>query len=54
MFLKEKGIETGLHYPIPLHRQKAFTHLGYREGRFSRFREVCKGDLVSSHVSGVD
>ena len=34
MFLQQKGIETGLHYPIPLHRQKAFAHLGYKEGNF--------------------
>ena len=33
-FLKEKGIETGLHYPIPLHLQKAFKYLGHKEGDF--------------------
>lgn len=27
-YLKEKGIPTAVHYPIPLHRQEAFTHLG--------------------------
>jgi len=27
-------IETGVHYPIPLHLQPAFSHLGYREGDF--------------------
>ena len=26
------GIETGLHYPIPLHLQKAYRWLGYAEG----------------------
>jgi dTDP-4-amino-4,6-dideoxygalactose transaminase len=26
--LKEKGIATGIHYPIPLHRQPALRHLG--------------------------
>ncbi len=30
--LLEAGVETGLHYPIPLHLQKAYRWLGYREG----------------------
>jgi dTDP-4-amino-4,6-dideoxygalactose transaminase len=33
-FLEQKGIGTGLHYPIPLHLQKAFQHLGYKKGDF--------------------
>jgi dTDP-4-amino-4,6-dideoxygalactose transaminase len=32
--LGERGIETGLHYPIPLHLQKAYGSLGYRRGDF--------------------
>jgi len=28
------GIDTGLHYPLPLHQQKAYAHLGYRTGDF--------------------
>ncbi|MCF6286071.1 MAG: DegT/DnrJ/EryC1/StrS family aminotransferase, partial [Candidatus Hydrogenedentes bacterium] len=32
--LAEAGIATGLHYPIPLHRQRAYEHLGYSEGDF--------------------
>jgi len=28
-FLAERGIETGLHYPVPLHRQAALAHLGF-------------------------
>jgi len=33
-FLGEKGIATGLHYPLPLHLQKAYAHLGYKRGDF--------------------
>jgi dTDP-4-amino-4,6-dideoxygalactose transaminase len=33
-YLTENGIGTGLHYPIPLHLQKAYSHLGYVEGDF--------------------
>lgn len=32
--LKAEGIETGIHYPKPVHLQGAFAHLGYREGAF--------------------
>ena len=32
--LREKGITAMLHYPIPLHLQMAYRHLGYRKGDF--------------------
>src|SRR5271165_4895204 len=32
--LKAAGIGTGIHYPIPLHLQKAYHTLGYKEGDF--------------------
>ncbi len=33
-FLKDKGIFTGIHYPIPVHLQKATEFLGYKKGDF--------------------
>lgn len=33
-FLDSKGIATGLHYPLPLHLQKAYENLGYKKGAF--------------------
>ncbi|HEY9166026.1 MAG TPA: DegT/DnrJ/EryC1/StrS family aminotransferase [Candidatus Kryptonia bacterium] len=33
-FLNEREIATGLHYPLPLHLQPCFAHLGYRHGEF--------------------
>jgi UDP-2-acetamido-2-deoxy-ribo-hexuluronate aminotransferase len=32
--LKQKGIPTAVHYPVPLHLQPAFAALGHREGDF--------------------
>lgn len=32
--LSERGIETGLHYPVPLHMQEAYEHLKYTSGAF--------------------
>jgi dTDP-4-amino-4,6-dideoxygalactose transaminase len=40
--LSEQGIENGLHYPVPLHLQKAYADLGYKKGDFP----------VSEHVAG--
>lgn len=33
-FLAEKDIETGIHYPVPIHLQKAYAYLGYKKGTF--------------------
>jgi len=32
--LKKAGISTGIHYPIPLHLQKAYGAMNYRQGDF--------------------
>jgi dTDP-4-amino-4,6-dideoxygalactose transaminase len=32
--LGDKGIATGFHYPIPVHLQPCFEHLGYKAGQF--------------------
>ena len=33
-FLADRGIQTGIHYPIPLHLQPAFRQLGHKKGEF--------------------
>ena len=44
--LSEAGIGTGIHYPIPLHLQKAYEHLGYRKGDFPVTERVAS-EIVS-------
>lgn len=33
-FLKDKGVSSGVHYPIPLHLQPAYSYKGYKIGDF--------------------
>jgi dTDP-3-amino-3,4,6-trideoxy-alpha-D-glucose transaminase len=40
--LKELGVQTGLHYPVPLHLQQAYAHLGYGDGAFPVAESVAK------------
>lgn len=39
-FLFSKNIETGIHYPTPLHLVEAYTHLGYKKGDFPEAEKV--------------
>jgi dTDP-4-amino-4,6-dideoxygalactose transaminase len=45
-FLKDEGIGTGIHYPIPLHMQKAYDSLGYAPGDFPVCERV-SAEIVS-------
>jgi dTDP-4-amino-4,6-dideoxygalactose transaminase len=40
--LAEKGVQTMIHYPVPPHLQKAFKHLGYKEGDFPIAEEIAR------------
>jgi dTDP-4-amino-4,6-dideoxygalactose transaminase len=44
--LSDQGIENGLHYPVPLHLQKAYADLGYKRGDFPVSEHVAE-----NHVS---
>jgi len=44
--LAEKGISCGIHYPIPIHLQKAYRNLGHTEGSFP-VAEKCANEFVS-------
>jgi len=45
-FLQEKDIACGIHYPLPLHLQKAYQYLGYKEGDFP-VAEECAKEVIS-------
>jgi len=44
--LKEHGIPTAVHYPMPLHLQEAFAYLGYKKGD-SPISEVVSTEIMS-------
>jgi dTDP-4-amino-4,6-dideoxygalactose transaminase len=44
--LTDAGIGTGIHYPIPLHLQKAYEHLGFKKGAFPVTERVAS-EIVS-------
>ena len=44
--LNSKGVASGLHYPLPLHLQKAYDHLGYKKGDFPVAENIA-GRLLS-------
>lgn len=46
VYLKKQGIECGIHYPIPLHLQPAYSSLGFRKGQFP-VSEQLASDIVS-------
>ena len=40
--LQRQGIQTGVHYPVPVHLQPAFADLGYRAGQFPASERAAK------------
>jgi dTDP-4-amino-4,6-dideoxygalactose transaminase len=45
-YLQDKGISTGIHYPIPIHLQPAYCDLGYKKGDFPITEEYA-GQILS-------
>ena len=45
-FLSSKGVATSIYYPKPLHLQKCFEYLGYKEGQFPVTEAMCKKILA--------
>ena len=44
-YLNEHGIATGLHYPVPLHKQECFKHLKYSSGAFPNTEKLAQQGL---------
>ena len=44
--LNAHGIQTGIHYPIPVHLQPAYADLGYKAGEFP-YSETVAGEVLS-------
>jgi dTDP-4-amino-4,6-dideoxygalactose transaminase len=44
--LQAAGIQTGVHYPIPIHLQPAYRDLGYGRGEFPVAERVA-GEVLS-------
>lgn len=66
-YLNEKGISTMIHYPVPIHLQKAYAHLNFKPGDFPIAEEIANTTLslpcwpglnedqikfIAEHISG--
>jgi dTDP-4-amino-4,6-dideoxygalactose transaminase len=51
--LAKAGIGTGIHYPIPLHLQKAYKDLGYQQGDFPVAEEAASHILSLPMFAGL-
>lgn len=39
--MEKRGVGTAIHYPVPVHLQKAYASLGHSEGSFPRTERAC-------------
>ena len=53
VYLNENGIETNIHYPIPIHMQKAYENLEIEEGTLPIAEKVAKQELSLPMYYGI-
>jgi dTDP-4-amino-4,6-dideoxygalactose transaminase len=51
--LSDRGIETGIHYPRPLHLLPVFAHLGYKAGDFPEAEALARETLSLPMYPGI-
>jgi dTDP-4-amino-4,6-dideoxygalactose transaminase len=44
-YLTERGIQTGIHYPVPIHLQEAYSDLGLKAGAFPTSERLARQTL---------
>ena len=44
-FLEQNGVEAGAHYPVPLHLQETFKHLGNNRGDFPKAEKAASTQI---------
>jgi dTDP-4-amino-4,6-dideoxygalactose transaminase len=44
--LRDRGIQTGIHYPIPIHLQEAYQDLGLKAGSFPQTERLARQSLT--------
>lgn len=44
-YLEQKGIETRIHYEVPMHMQKSMKFLGYKKGSFPVTEEIIRTEI---------
>ncbi|MBS1841105.1 MAG: DegT/DnrJ/EryC1/StrS family aminotransferase [Acidobacteria bacterium] len=52
--LTEAGIGTGIHYPIPIHLQKAYASMGWKEGDYPETESAAKEILSLPMFGGLN
>jgi dTDP-4-amino-4,6-dideoxygalactose transaminase len=45
-YLRKNGVDAKIHYPVPVHLQKAAAHLGYKRGDFPKAEEHARTALT--------
>ena len=53
-YLKEKGMATGIYYPVPMHLQKVYKPLGYKKGDLKNSEYLADRTFCYSDVCRIE